>query len=103
MACIVYQTDKKTGARYAYESISYWDREKKQPRSKRKYLGVADPESGQIRKGRRTEDQTQSAAEIRLLKSELEAKEKELSELAGRYERTMDVLKNLILENEKKR
>ena len=25
MSCIVYQTDKKTGAKYAYESVSYWD------------------------------------------------------------------------------
>jgi hypothetical protein len=33
---------------YAYESISYWDKEKKQPRSKRKYLGKVDPETGDI-------------------------------------------------------
>ena len=31
MSCIVYQTDKKTGVKYAYESISYWDKDKKQP------------------------------------------------------------------------
>ena len=48
MACIVYQTDKKTGAKFAYESVSYWDKEKKQPRSKRKYLGKVDPETGEI-------------------------------------------------------
>ena len=44
MACIVYQIDKKTGAKFAYESVSYWDKEKKQPRSKRKYLGKVDPD-----------------------------------------------------------
>lgn len=43
MACIVYQTDKRTGIKYAYESISYWDKDKKQLRSKRKYLGKVDP------------------------------------------------------------
>ena len=30
------------------ESISYWDKDKKQPRSKRKYLGKVDPETGEI-------------------------------------------------------
>ena len=48
MASIVYQIDKNTGNKYAYESISYWDKEKKQPRSKRKYLGKVDPETGEI-------------------------------------------------------
>ena len=48
MACIVYQIDKKTGTKFAYESVSYWDKEKKQPRSKRKYLGKVDPETGEI-------------------------------------------------------
>ena len=48
MSCIVYQTDKKTGIKYAYESFSYWDKEKKQPRSTRKYLGRVDPETGKI-------------------------------------------------------
>jgi len=27
MAAIVYQTNKKTGVTYAYESISYWDKD----------------------------------------------------------------------------
>ena len=48
MACIVYQTNKKTGVKYAYESVSYWDKEKNQPRSKRKYLGRVDPETNEI-------------------------------------------------------
>ena len=42
------QTDKKTGIKYAYESISYWDKEKKQPRSTGKYLGRVDEETGEI-------------------------------------------------------
>lgn len=48
MACIVYQTNKKTGVKYAYESVSYWDKEKNQPRSKRKYLGRVDPVTNEI-------------------------------------------------------
>lgn len=53
MSCIVYQTDKRTGIKYAYESVSYWDKDKKQPKSKRKYLGRVDPETGEILTSRR--------------------------------------------------
>ena len=28
MAAIIHQTDKRSGITYAYESISYWDKEK---------------------------------------------------------------------------
>ena len=44
----MYQVDKKTGTKYAFESTSYWDKDKQQPRSKRKYLGKVDPETGKI-------------------------------------------------------
>jgi len=36
---IVYQKDKRSGITYAYESISFWDKAKKQSRSKRTLLG----------------------------------------------------------------
>lgn len=36
---IVYQKDKRSGITYAYESISFWDKEKKQSRSKRTLIG----------------------------------------------------------------
>ena len=48
MSAIVYQTNKKTGIKYAYESQSYWDKEKKQSRAKRKCIGKVDPVTGQI-------------------------------------------------------
>jgi len=48
MAAIVYQTNKKTGIIYAYESISYWDKEKQQSRAKRKCIGRVDPETQKI-------------------------------------------------------
>lgn len=48
MAAIVYQANKKTGITYAYESVSYWDREKKQSRAKRKCIGKVDPETKKI-------------------------------------------------------
>ena len=48
MACVVYQVDKRTGIKYAYSSESYWDKDKKQPRSKRTFLGRVDLETGEI-------------------------------------------------------
>ncbi len=48
MAAIVFQTNKKTGITYAYESVSYWDKEKKQSRAKRKCIGKVDPRTGEI-------------------------------------------------------
>lgn len=41
-------TNKKSGITYVYESESYWDKEKKQPRNKRKLIGKIDPETGEI-------------------------------------------------------
>ena len=48
MAAIVYQTDKRSGITYAYESVSYWDKEKKQSRAKRTLVGRLDPVTGNI-------------------------------------------------------
>jgi hypothetical protein len=48
MATIVYQTNKKTGVTYAYESTSYWDKEKQQSRAKRTCIGRLDPVTKQI-------------------------------------------------------
>ena len=45
---IVYQKDKRTGITYAYESTAYWDKEKKQPRSKRTLIGKIDKATGEI-------------------------------------------------------
>lgn len=38
----------QSGVVYAYESISEWDPEKKQSRSKRRCLGRVDPDTGEI-------------------------------------------------------
>ena len=49
MASIVKHTDKRSGITYAYESISYWDKETKTPRCRRKLIGRVDPKTGEIR------------------------------------------------------
>lgn len=52
--------NKERGVTYVYESVSYWDREKKQPRSHRRLIGRRDPETGEIvptrRRGNRAEE-----------------------------------------------
>jgi len=45
---VVHQPDKRSGITYAYESISTWDKEKKQSRSKRTLIGRVDEETGEI-------------------------------------------------------
>jgi transposase len=44
----VYQTSKKTGITYVYESTSFWDKKKQQSRAKRKCIGKVDPATGKI-------------------------------------------------------
>lgn len=45
---IIKQRDKRSGITYVYESVSYWDKEKKQPRSKRSLIGKIDEATGEI-------------------------------------------------------
>ena len=85
MSCIVYQTDSKTGIKYAYESVSYWDKEKQQPRSKRKYLGRVDPETGEIiakkEKGSHSVYEKGNEEVIKKLNEQLSQKDDEISAL----------------------
>jgi len=45
---IVFQPDPRSGITYAYESVSTWDKEKKQSRSKRTLIGRLNEETGEI-------------------------------------------------------
>ena len=45
---IIHQYDKRSGITYAYESHSYWDKEKKTSRAKRTLIGRVDPKTGEI-------------------------------------------------------
>lgn len=57
---IIKQYHKDTDTTYVYESISYWDEEKKQSRSKRRVIGKLDPETGEIiptgKRGRKSKE-----------------------------------------------
>ena len=46
MSSIIKVFDKRSGNTYFYESESYWDKEKQQPRSRRKLIGKLDPATG---------------------------------------------------------
>ena len=90
MGTIVYQV--RNGVKYAYESVSYWNAEKKAPRSKRRYLGKVDPETGVIVKarGQKAEDEknTDSREEVILqLREQLKAQEEQISGLQEQLEK----------------
>ena len=45
---IVKVYNKKVGVTYVYESESYWDKDKQQPRNRRRLIGKVDPATGEI-------------------------------------------------------
>ena len=45
---IIKNKDKRSGITYVYESKSYWDKEKKQSRSRRTLIGRLDDETGEV-------------------------------------------------------
>ena len=95
MSCIVYQTDKKTGIKYAYESFSYWDKEKKQPRSTRKYLGRVDEETGEIISKDERSPHSADPQRKDTLKSELESLRKEIEKRDRTINELRDELKKM--------
>ena len=64
---IIKQFDKRSGVTYAYESVAYWDPEKKMSRAKRKLIGRINPETGEIiptdGRNRRKKDETEKGEE----------------------------------------
>ena len=73
---IVKSTNKKTGITYVYESESYWDPEKKQPRNHRKLVGKLD-ENGNIiptgSRGRKRKEENEPDIREQKLTDELES------------------------------
>ena len=56
---IVKVHNKDRNVTYVYESVSYWDKELKQPRSHRKLIGRIDPATGDVvPTGKRTKADT---------------------------------------------
>ena len=62
-------TNKKTGMIAVYESTSHYDPETKQSRPVRKYLGMEDPETGELipssgKRGRKKTSENESTTKI---------------------------------------
>ena len=83
---IVKLYNKERDVTYVYESFSYWDKEKKQPRNKRKLIGKIDPASGEIvptnprkKKRDRSDSDYQQLYETAL--ADIAQKEQRISEL----------------------
>ena len=93
------QYDKRTGITYVYESESYWDKEKQQPRSKRKLIGKLDEQTGEIiptdGRGKKRTQIKKLASDDTALCEELEFKLKEKELLVHQLTE-----KNKILEKE---
>ena len=45
---LVYQKDSRSGITYVYENHSFWDKELKRSRSKRKLIGRLNEETGEV-------------------------------------------------------
>ena len=57
MSCRLKHLNKKTGVTYVYESVSYWDKEKQQARSKQVCIGKIDPLTGELIPSRRLQSE----------------------------------------------
>ena len=79
---ITYNTDKRSGLNYAYDTTYVWDKEKKQSRSKRTLIGRLDEVTGEIvptdGRGKKrspnyvpSEDEYQMPTTVKELKSEV--------------------------------
>lgn len=90
---IIKQYHKDTDTTYVYESISYWDEEKKQSRSKRRVIGKLDPETGEIvptgKRGRKAKEAPASSDDVS-------------AELTQLYEESLAQIKELTLTISKK-
>lgn len=78
---IIKHKDKRTGVTYVYESESYWDKEKKQPRSKRTLIGKLNEETGEIistgKSGRKkSESKDAPPSEVNPISEQIELLEK---------------------------
>ena len=101
MACIVYQTNKKTNTKYAYRSESYRDPVTKKPKSRRTYLGRVDPDTNEIipkaEKGKRNRSAIDnSSSELRNRNSSARTNISELRQLLEHISETQNVLMHKI-------
>ena len=62
MTCRVNYENKNNGVTYVYESVSFWDKEKKQSRNKRVCVGKLDPVNGEFIPSKRLKSTPEQSA-----------------------------------------
>ena len=98
--------NKQNDTTYVYEVIeNYWDKEKKQPRSKRKLIGKIDPVTGEIvptksRAKSQISDDVDYKKLCRSLKKEIEQKDIRISELESMVKKYLSEERNFLQETE---
>jgi chromosome segregation ATPase len=80
---IIKQYHKDTDTTYVYDSVSYWNEEKGQSRSKRRLIGKIDPETGEIiptgKRGRKPKaESSENNSELNRLYEESQTRIREL-------------------------
>ena len=96
---IIYQYDKRSNITYAYESHSYWDKEKRMTRARRKLIGRLDPRTGEIvpTDGRckkdKTKEETPKEPNYRVLYEKMQKKYAALETLIDALQKEISALK----------
>ena len=104
---IIQQYHKDTDTTYVYESLSYWDAEKGQSRSKRKCIGKIDPVTGTMvptgKRGRKKEEGPSQLAneEMSRLKVLYGQSQKEIASLNAKASELEKTLSSLTKQNQK--
>ncbi len=94
---LVRSKDNRTGITYVYESESYWDKEKQQPRAHRKLIGKIDEATGEIvptdGRGRKRKSSAKPSAE------DAAQREESLTDFMARLEQKDSEIARLTEEN----
>lgn len=97
---IIYQHDKRSNITYAYESHSYWDKEKKTSRAKRTLIGRVDEKTGKIvptdgrcRKDKAKKKQKSNNPDYKKLYEKLQAKYAAQKSLISALQKEIHALK----------
>ena len=94
---IIKQYHKDTDTTYVYESISYWDPEKKQSRSKRRVIGKLDPVTGEIiPTGKRGRPRKQKTEKEKTQDNQLLSADPELQDTIRKQQITISTLQQQI-------
>jgi hypothetical protein len=93
MSSIIRVLDRRSGITYVYSSESYWDKEKKAPRNRRKLIGKVDPQTGDVvpTSGTRRRAMERNEEEARKrLREDIQGVDNDRSILSQKYRDALD-------------